>query len=262
MLCDTMDMTAATELAHRRLSDFIWRQSKAFKFDEPLLIHFTKCAPDQWPAVWDGLQEKGWHRAGNFVIHSGVIETHNAAQREYAAACNQTAAATASKTGELKLTKCVTCVVTGIVTLVVTSDVTNDVTRPQSKSKSESKSEPTTTSVPSQTSQSRPHVNGTMLTFSMLDRVAKAIKNNEQGWHYPEHKVNRDEIVAARLTGKMLPYLNRITEKQVHEAWQEAATRTHAAVKDELVESTPEGYCVACWLEQMTNIAEKVNAKS
>jgi len=51
MLCDTMDMTAATELAHRRLSDFIWRQSKAYKNNVPLLIHFTKCQADQWPEV-------------------------------------------------------------------------------------------------------------------------------------------------------------------------------------------------------------------
>lgn len=272
MLCDTMDMTAFTELAHRRLSDFIWRQSKAYRFNVPLLIHFTKCPAEAWDETWAGLQEKGWRVAGDYVIHQGVIETHNAAQMEYAAECNQTAPATAKKTGKaIALSKVVTDDVTGIATIVVTSVVTKsatkDVTRTQSESKSESESESelSKTSVPSQSSQSTPKpagLNLTMLTFPMLERVCREIINNTHSWHYDNHKLRPDELAQGGLIGALRPFVGRLTEKQAHETWQEAATRTHKAVVDEMAIADRAKYAVACWKDQMTNVADKVNGKA
>lgn len=262
-----MDMSAATELAHRRLSDFIWRQSKAYKFNVPLLIHFTKCTADSWPEVWTGLQEKGWKVAGDYLVHSGVIEAHNSAQREYVAECNQTAPANARKTGVLRTYVCCTDKVTGIVTTNVTSvvtshvakSVTTDVTKPQSESKSESKPEPLKTSVISQTSQSTPKPNGTILTFSMLERVSREIIANAHGWHYDNHKLRPEDLAQGGLVGALKPYVNRITERQVHEAWQEGAVRLHKAVVDNLEIHDRAKYAVKCWKEQMENLAGNMN---
>lgn len=261
MLCDTMDMSAVTELAHRRLSDFIWRQSKAYKFNIPLLIHFTKCTPEAWPEVWAGLQEKGWLVAGEYVIHKGVIETHNAAQLEYASECNQTAAATAKKTGKPQTTSTVvTDNVTGIVTIVVTThvmkDVTNgvmkNVTRTQQESKPESKPEPSGTGTISQTSQYTRPARGTKLNFSMLSRIAMEIADNKTGWYYDNHKLKPDMLITAGLVKTLRGFVDRLTDEQAREAWAEAALRTHQASVDGMnITHSLAHYAIGIWRDLM-----------
>jgi hypothetical protein len=268
MLCDTMDMSAATELAHRRLSDFIWRQSKAYRFNEALLIHFTKCTIESWPEVWAGLQEKGWRVSGDYVVHAGVIESHNAAQIEYADECNATAKATAAKTGVLRNSLCVTDDVTGIVTINVTThvtrdvanDVSEDVTRTQSESKSKLKQEPPKTSIISQTSQSTPKPSGTRLTFSMLARVALEIKENKTGWHYDNHKLNPDLLVTAGLVSTLRPFVDRISERQARESWAEAAVKTHQAAVDGMnITHSLAHYAIGIWRDELSRLATPVS---
>mgnify|MGYP006921363635 CR=1 FL=1 len=274
MLCDTMDMTAATELAHRRLSDFIWRQSKAYKNNVPLLIHFTKCQADQWPEVWAGLQEKGWKISGDYVIHQGVIESHNAAQIEYAKQCDQTAAASAAKTGKnpvfaqivtdtatgivtVIVTRNVTTVVTRNVTTVVTNNATKPVTNPQSKSKPKPER---TTGITSQTSHSEPLAHGTRLNFSALSRMATDIKENRHSWHYDNHKLSPDDLVTAGLVGALRPFVDRLTEQQVRECWAEAALRTHQAAVDGMnITHSLSHYAIGIWRDLMEKIATPIS---
>ena len=131
MLSDSMDMDAMTELAHRRLCDFIWRMDKPPKADNEFLKQFTKTSATDWGRVKKGLLEKGWSEVGGMLLHKGAIETLNAAKEKYAAQCNQTAPATAKKNGsDLKLMVCERDAVTGIVTIKVTTSVTSSVTLP------------------------------------------------------------------------------------------------------------------------------------
>lgn len=267
MLCDTMDMSAATELAHRRLSDFIWRQSKAYKFNVPLLIHFTKCDAASWPDVWSGLQEKGWKVAGDYVIHSGVIDSHNAAQREYVAECNQTAPASAKKSGVLRTYTCETDSETGIatthVTSVVTSRDTKDDTASATRLESESKSKleiPEKTSTPSQSSKSTQKPSGTRLTFSMLSRLALEIKENKTAWHYDNHKLKPEDLVTAGLVGTLRPFVDRVTERQAREAWAEAAVKTHQASVDGMkITHSLAHYAIGIWREELNKLTTPIS---
>lgn len=143
MLSDSMDMDSETELAHRRLCDFIWRMDKAPKADNEFLKQFTKTRASDWGRVKRGLLDKGWAEVDGLFLHKGAIETLNAAKVKYADACNQTAPATAKRTGsELKWMICETDPVTGIVALKVTSHVapvvTSVVTNRQSEQELES----------------------------------------------------------------------------------------------------------------------------
>ena len=99
------------------------------------------------------------------------------------------------------------------------------------------------------------------LTFPMLERVCREIVNNTHSWHYDNHKLRADELAQGGLIGALRPFVGRITEKQAHESWQEAATRTHRAVVDEMAIADRAKYAVACWKDQMTNVAEKVNGR-
>lgn len=255
MLCDTMDMTAATELAHRRLSDFIWRQSKAYKFNEALLVHFTKCAPADWPMVWAGLQDKGWKVAGDYLIHAGVIESHNAAQEEYARECNQTAMATARKTGVLKTSQCVPDGVTGIVTIHVTTSVTPDAAQP-AEPKPNGKPQAPKPAVRSPERQSPTNGVGTKLTFSMLSRMALEIKENKTDWCYDNHKLKPEDLVTAGLVGTLRPFVDRITDRQAREAWAEAATKTHQAAVDGMnITHSLAHYAIGIWRDEMNRLA-------
>jgi hypothetical protein len=88
-----------------------------------------------------------------------------------------------------------------------------------------------------------------------LDRVAREIVANERGWGYDNCKVRPAEIMAPSLQKVLRPYVGKLTENSVHECWQEAVTRTHAATVDELVKRTAVGYCVACFKEQLQKAA-------
>ena len=98
-----------------------------------------------------------------------------------------------------------------------------------------------------------------MLTFAMLERVGREIITNKQGWHYDNHKVAPRELAQAALIGALKPFVGRVTEAQAHEAWAEAAIRTHKAVVDNMEIGDRSKYAAGCWKDQLRNIAEKVN---
>lgn len=146
MLSDSMDMDAETELAHRRLCDFIWRMDKAPRADNEFLKQFTKTRASDWGRVKKGLLEKGWAEVNGLLLHKGAIETLNAAKEKYAAQCNQTAPATAKKNGtELKLTVCERDPATGIATLKVVASSAVPVTYPAATSETANVTKPVTT---------------------------------------------------------------------------------------------------------------------
>jgi hypothetical protein len=272
MLSDSIDMDAATELAHRRLCDFIWRLDCAPRHDVAWLEHFTKCPVGQWPAVEVRLFQKGWTSRGGFLVHQGAIESHNEAKAKYAAKCNQTATALATKTRtKPKLSVCRMDEVTGLVTIIVTEDVTKvvttDVTRDvtenvtttQSESKSKSEPKPPGTGTRSQTSQSTPKARGTKLTFSMLSRIALEIRENQTEWHYDNHKLSPDKLITAGLVATLRPYVDRITDAQARETWAEAALRTHQAAVDGMsIRNSLAHYAVGIWRDLLEKIATPI----
>jgi uncharacterized protein YdaU (DUF1376 family) len=115
------------------------------------------------------------------------------------------------------------------------------------------------TSIRSQTKSIHPKTNGLNLTFSMLERVSREIVTNKRDWYYDNHKLKPDSLLQGSVIGALRDYVGRVSEAQAHEAWQEAATRTHMAVVDGKKIGKTGGYAVECWKEQLTNIAEKVN---
>jgi uncharacterized protein YdaU (DUF1376 family) len=130
---------------------------------------------------------------------------------------------------------------------------------PQTCSPSPTPSPTPKTSIRSQTKSIHPKTNGLKLTFSMLERVSREIVTNARGWNYDNHKLSLDDLSQAGLVGALKGYVERVTDEQAHEAWQEASTRTHRAMVDGMPISSKAAYAVGCWKEQLTNIAEKVN---
>ena len=51
MALDTMDMTRSTELAHRKLADFIWVSDRAPRNRDGTLCQVTHTPREEWPAV-------------------------------------------------------------------------------------------------------------------------------------------------------------------------------------------------------------------
>lgn len=92
------------------------------------------------------------------------------------------------------------------------------------------------------------------ITAASLKRVAREVANNKYGWAYDNCKVKPGKIVPASLVTVLKPYVGKLDEKSVHEAWHEAVKRTHAAAVDSLANDPP-GYCVACFKEQLQNTA-------
>jgi hypothetical protein len=88
------------------------------------------------------------------------------------------------------------------------------------------------------------------LTVASLERVAREIADNKRGWGYDNCKVKPSEIVARSLQKVLRPYVGKLTENSVHEAWQEAVTRTHGATVDGIAKQ-PAHYVVACFKEQL-----------
>ncbi len=156
MLSDTIDMDAETELAHRRLCDFIWKLDKPPKADNEFLKQFTKTKPADWGRVKKGLLDKGWAEVGGVLLHKGVINSLNSAKEKYAEKYNQTAPATAKKNGSKpRLMVCQRDKMSGIVTLTVTHSDTPRVTHPETDGQLESKLQSGKSSPPGEGSAGR-----------------------------------------------------------------------------------------------------------
>ena len=92
----------------------------------------------------------------------------------------------------------------------------------------------------------------TKLTASAasMERHARDIASNKHGWSYDNCKVKPEKIVAASLKKVLRPYADKLTEKTIHECWQESVTRAHGATVDQLA-NNPAAYCVGCFKEQL-----------
>jgi len=262
MYLDTMGLSFAGKVAHRQLCDYIWINDAPPPCRESSLRDITSCgslSAEEWSGVMLELAEKGWVKLGGYLVHRAAVETLNESKDSYAAQFNKTSKQTKKMcvlSPPDSVTGCVTLTVTPTVTKRVTDGVTKPLTAKQSQSESEVQTE---TVVPSQTSQSNPKPPGTMLTFSMLERVSREIIANEHDWCYDNHKLRPDTLAQAALVGKLKAFVGRVTERQAHEAWQEAATRTHKAVVDNMEIKSLPAYAAGCWEDQLQNIAEKVN---
>lgn len=114
--------------------------------------------------------------------------------------------------------------------------------------------------ITSQTSHSKPKAHGTRLTFSALSRLAQDIKENRNGWHYDNHKLDPSTLVTAGLVGKLRPFVDRLTEQQVRETWAEAALKTHQAAVDGMnITHSLAHYAVGIWREEMEKLATPIS---
>ena len=89
-----------------------------------------------------------------------------------------------------------------------------------------------------------------------LQRIARDIASNRDGWSYDNCKVQAANISAASLETVLLPYADKLTEEMIHACWAEAVTRTHRATVDQLANINPAGYAVACFKEQLSNASK------
>lgn len=147
MLVDTMDMDHATELAHRRLCDFIWAHERAPRNDNEILRQITRTAATDWGRVRRGLECKGWFESGPFLVHRGAITSLNESSGRAAENFNRTAVA-GNRPAKVAVTDQVTGIVsyklgdapvTPSVTPSVTPPVTGDVTAGQEEKERKSK---------------------------------------------------------------------------------------------------------------------------
>jgi len=101
----------------------------------------------------------------------------------------------------------------------------------------------------------------TNLTASMasMERIAREIVSDKQGWFWDNCTVKPADISAASLKTVLECYPDRLTEKAIHEAWQEAVTRTHKATVDALANNSA-AYCIGCFKEQLESVREWASA--
>jgi DNA-binding Lrp family transcriptional regulator len=98
----------------------------------------------------------------------------------------------------------------------------------------------------------------TKLTASAasMECIARDIASNKNGWSYDNCKVKPDRIVAASLKKVLQAHADKLTEKTIHECWQEAVTRAHGATVDQLADN-PLAYCVGCFKEQLKKAEDR-----
>ncbi len=104
--------------------------------------------------------------------------------------------------------------------------------------------------IDSQFSQS---INGQLTKLTIqpeaLNRIALDIIANKHGWAYDNCKVQPSQFPFRKSLASVLSeYVGRVSESQVHSAWQEAITRTHCAAVDGMVNDPPR-YAIQCWRE-------------
>jgi hypothetical protein len=92
---------------------------------------------------------------------------------------------------------------------------------------------------------------------SSLGRIAREILDNRNGWFYDNCKVNPTLFQFPKsLVTVLHPFTGRVTEPKIHAAWQEAVTRTHKAIVDNLPIRNVASYTIQCWKEALTAEAQ------
>jgi hypothetical protein len=106
------------------------------------------------------------------------------------------------------------------------------------------------------TTPAQSDLNNLTASTASMKRIAQEIVSDKHGWFCDNCKVKPADISAASLKTVLESYPDRLTEKAIHEAWQEAVTRTHKAIVDGLPEKNPAGYAVTCFKEQLDNASK------
>ncbi|HTQ49625.1 MAG TPA: hypothetical protein VMJ12_02860 [Candidatus Acidoferrales bacterium] len=91
------------------------------------------------------------------------------------------------------------------------------------------------------------------LTRFALKRIAREIVSNDHGWSYDNCKVDPANIVAASLVTVLRPFIGKIDEDSIHQAWAEAVRRAHGAVVDGVAKSAAK-YCIGCFKDQLKEV--------
>jgi hypothetical protein len=244
MALDTADMTRPTELAHRKLADFIWFSDRAPRNRDETLRQLTHTPEAEWPAVKAELLEKGWLVAGGFLIHRGIITSLNDSKLRHLASVNRACTMNNKPLRAASAPDAVTGIVTvsaaGPVKRTVTPNVTSTVTPPVRGA----------ARLPSADW-------GTLLTADSAPRLARLILSNATGWSYDNCKVRTEMFVAKALVTEMNPYFGRRSERAVMAAWEQAANTTHQAVVDGLVKTSIAGYCVKSWQKLLDGAVDR-----
>ncbi|MEN6533343.1 MAG: hypothetical protein ABFD89_06750 [Bryobacteraceae bacterium] len=237
MALDTADMTRPTELAHRKLADFIWFSDRAPRNRDETLRQLTHTPEAEWATVKGELLEKGWIVAGGFLIHRGIIASLNDAKLRHTANFNRQCAMNNKPPRVVSEPDAVT----GIVNVSATAAEFRN-PKPETRRQSDG-SEGTNGS------------HAKRMEADGATRLVGDILRNSTGWSYDNSKVRPQMFVAKALVTELKPYLGRLSEKAVLGAWDTAANTTHQAVVDGLVKTNIAGYCVNSWRKLLNGLA-------
>jgi hypothetical protein len=239
MLADMLDVDRDTELAHRRLCDFIWMAENPPKNDNDVLRELTKTPPQLWGKVRRGLEEKGWVVLGRFLAHRGAIDSLNSASARHAENYNRTAAA-GGRPMMVSAVDAATGIVRYSLTPKVAASVTPAVTRPVTDSvtkvhwEGEGKgmgtagpTKPTFKAAPgdSQGGDSPPG-------RATAEQLAKDILANGGGWFYDNGRVRAADFDVRSLVTVLRPFVGRVAESDVLPAFAAAVREAHQQAVD------------------------------
>jgi uncharacterized protein YdaU (DUF1376 family) len=97
MLSDAVGLRPDSELAHRRLCDFIWATGKAPQNSPETLQEIGRVKPADWPKVKAELETKGWYPEKGLYTHKGCIKTLDRCKEKHARKVAASAAANAAR---------------------------------------------------------------------------------------------------------------------------------------------------------------------
>lgn len=251
MLTDCLDICdPETELAHRRLCDYVWAMDRPPKADDRFLRQFTRATDSSWGRIKRGLMDKGWFESGGLLLHRGAIAALNEAALKFAENHNRTAAAGGRPlmvgTAD-SLTGIVTYAVTTPETVPVTPAVTQPVTSGQRKGEDRKGKEGGETSDYSLSSK---------VVLGGLGGIVTRLLRNQDGWAYDNCKVQPGDFTAAQLTALIRPYVGKLTGKLVVAAWQSAVLKAHRDAVDGMILKNAAASCVDEFKRQLAQRSE------
>src|ERR1035437_582276 len=101
MFSDTVGLRPDSELAHRRLCDFIWATGTAPPHSPETLQEIGRVKPADWLKVKAELETKGWYAEQGLYTHKGCIKTLDRCKEKHARKVAASAAANAARWGKI-----------------------------------------------------------------------------------------------------------------------------------------------------------------
>jgi uncharacterized protein YdaU (DUF1376 family) len=102
MLADTIDMDSESELAHRRLIDFLWSNDGPPQAVDSKLAAIAKVELKRWHRVRAELEVKGWRKEDGLFVHGGAMKTLAESKQKYAVAVTKAKLAAEARWGKPK----------------------------------------------------------------------------------------------------------------------------------------------------------------